>query len=495
MKWITRKNVKVDRAACPWLIRRLRKARETGSLVPAVLVFLYAGWVAPAIAFSQQRTAPSDPITLNQAVDLALANYPAIRAVSAQVEAAEAGIGLARTAYLPRTDTVLQVNRATHNNVYGVTALSGIIPSISGPVLPTSGNNVFGSAAGVLLSWEPFDFGFRRANVDVASTVRNQASSEAGVTELEVALRAADAFLLALANQETVRAARATVDRMQVFYDSVTTLVQNQLRPGADQSRAAAELAAARTQLIQAEQAEQISRATLAQRLGFAGTDVQIQEGPLLQPPPGPTPAVPPVQNHPIATFQNAVLEVIKARERALDRSYFPRFNFQSGVSSRGSGALITGGSLGGANGLLPNKPNWVLGFTATFPIFDLPSIRSRKQIEAGNERAAAARYDQAIQDLTGDLQRARAQENGARRIAENTPVQLQAARDTEQQAGARYKAGLATIVDVAEAQRLLLQAEVADAVARLGIWRSLLSEASAGGDIRVFLNQVTTTK
>src|SRR5438132_4852935 len=171
-------------------------------LIPAVLVFLYAGWVAPAIAFSQQNTPPSGSITLNQAVDLALANYPAIRAAAAQVESAEAGIGLARRAYLPRTDTVLQVNRATHNNVYGMIPFPAIIPPISGPVLPTSGNNVWGSAVGAMFAWEPFDFGLRRASVDVASALKNQASSEAGVTQLDVALRAADAFLLVLANQE-----------------------------------------------------------------------------------------------------------------------------------------------------------------------------------------------------------------------------------------------------------------------------------------------------
>jgi len=48
----------------------------------------------------------------------------------------------------------------------------------------------------------------------------------------------------------------------------------------------------------------------------------------------------------------------------------------------------------------------------------------------------------------------------------------------------ARYQAGLATIVEVADAQRLLLQAEVGDAVARIGVWRALLAEAAARGDL-----------
>jgi outer membrane protein TolC len=72
----------------------------------------------------------------------------------------------------------------------------------------------------------------------------------------------------------------------------------------------------------------------------------------------------------------------------------------------------------------------------------------------------------------------------GARRVAENTPIQLASARVLEQQARARYDAGLATIIEVADSQRLLLQAEVGDAVARLDLWRARLAEAAARGDL-----------
>jgi len=53
-------------------------------------------------------------------------------------------------------------------------------------------------------------------------------------------------------------------------------------------------------------------------------------------------------------------------------------------------------------------------------------------------------------------MEKANATLAGARRVAQNTPIQLQAARDTEQQASARYKTGLGNIVEVAEAQRIL---------------------------------------
>ena len=50
---------------------------------------------------------------------------------------------------------------------------------------------------------------------------------------------------------------------------------------------------------------------------------------------------------------------------------------------------------------------------------------------------------------------------DAARAIAQNTPIQLAAAQQSEAQARARYDAGLASIVEVADAQNLLALARV----------------------------------
>ena len=71
---------------------------------------------------------------------------------------------------------------------------------------------------------------------------------------------------------------------------------------------------------------------------------------------------------------------------------------------------------------------------------------------------------------------------------SQNSPVELDAARTAEQQATARYKSGLGNIVEVAEAERLLTQAEIDDALARLSVWRALLGVAAAEGDLQPFL-------
>jgi outer membrane protein TolC len=48
----------------------------------------------------------------------------------------------------------------------------------------------------------------------------------------------------------------------------------------------------------------------------------------------------------------------------------------------------------------------------------------------------------------------------------------------------------LGTLIEVADAQRLLTQAEVDDALARLGVWRALLRVAAAQGNLDPFLQE-----
>jgi outer membrane protein TolC len=433
-----------------------------------------------ADAARAQGAPPPGPMTFQQAIQYALDNYPAIQATIARLAAQQSGVDLARTAYLPRLDSSFQLNRATWNNLTGLLLPGLTIPTVSGPpsesALLTS---VWGGAGGALLSWEAFDFGQRGASVDVARARVERARAEATLTRLEVGVSTAEAYLRLAAAQETVRAARANVQRQEVFASAVAARVKAQLRPGADDSRAQAELALARIQLIQAEQAEQVSRAHLAQWLGVAPAAMQIDPERVLMPAPPPEPPATGAQ-HPLAEAQMATVDTVRASQTLLSRAFAPRIAFQSAYAVRGSGVLANGDT----RGLVFDRPNWAAGFTATFSLFDWFSLRQRTRIEAHTERAERATYDRIVRELSTRSEQARAEVEGARRVADTTPVQLSAARTLEQQARARYDAGLADIVEVADAQRLLLQAEAGDALARLGVWRALLSDAAARGDL-----------
>ncbi len=434
-------------------------------------------FLVSAVALAQP--AALKPVSIDAAVAMASERYPLVRISQEQLAAASAAIQLARTVYLPRVDSLAQVNRATRNNVFGLLLPQPVIPSLSGPVLGTNDlTNVWGSAVGVLASWEPFDFGLREANVAVTEAARRRSAAAVERTRFEVAVLTADAYLTLMAAENTARAAEAAVARAAQVEQVTGAVVEAGLRPGADLSRAQAERAMARTQLIKARQAVEVARATLAQ---FTGTPVATV-------PLAPRAAKEAGGEHPRLTEQSAAIEEVKARERALDRAYYPKVNLQGSLYARGSGARTDGSTGGVLSGLGPNYQNWALGLSLTFPLMDFASLRVKKQIEVHNERAEQARRDQIATELSAQMARAQAALEAARAVVENTPVLLRAAREGQQQATARYKSGLSSVIEVAEAERLLTQAEIDDALARLAVRRAELAVASAMGSLDSFL-------
>ena len=458
----------------------------------ALVVFGVSGGSASA-----QTAAPAPKVLkLEDALNYALQHYPAVRASLEQVTAAHSGVTLARTQYLPQLSGVYQVSRATQNQVPGIWLPTSITPTVEGPIGPSSGQGYWGSQTAVLFSWEPFDFGLRSAKVGQARSAEDRSQADLALTQLQVATAVGNYFLLAVANQQAVQAAQASVERWQVFDKSTHVLVDNELRPGADASRADAELARAKTRLYQAQQAEREALDTLSSLMGAAGTELQLDGTPLLALPQASALTETPATDHPSARDQMASVRQVQAQEKTVQRSDYPRFFLQGEGFARGSEVPNNGSYIGNWNGAAPARGNWIAGITILFPdVFSFKARSAQEQIAKADERSQLARYDQTIQDLTGQIRAAHDQLKGAELIAQETPTELTAARQTETQSRSRYQAGLATIVEVAEAENLLAQAEMDDAVARLTVWRGLFGVAYAQGDLQTFVQLLHTTQ
>jgi len=198
------------------------------------------------------------------------------------------------------------------------------------------------------------------------------------------------------------------------------------------------------------------------------------------------------VSAHPLAQARQATVDQARALEDVLARTDLPRVFVQSSVFARGSGADASGAFDGGAGGLGLDRANWAAGVQILFPnLFDFSSLRARKASAAASSRASSALYDEALLTITNEQQTAAALLQTTREVAANTPIQLAAAEQSERQARARYDAGLASVIEVADAQGLLAQAEVQDQLARVDVWRALLAEAIARGDLAPFLTIV----
>ena len=455
------------------------------------IIALAALLAGGAVSDAQEPAHPA-ALTLPKAIEAALNNYPSIRVTQEQMNAAAAGIRLAQTAYLPRIDTLAQVNRATRNTFYGLLLPQSIIPGVDGVKADNLGS-VWDSGLGILVSWQPFDFGLRRANVASATAANERAQAAVNRTRYDVSVATADAFLTVVAAEQVAKAAQASVESWQTLLKNIHALVASELRPGADESRLQAEMALAQTQLAQAEQAIAVARSNVAQFTGVSSAELRLEPGKMIAdlPPDRAEPALDASAN-PLAMEQNAAIAEQQRRLDALDRTYYPQFSVQGLAAVRGTGLETDGGRLGGANGLAPTTQNYSVGLTVTFPVMDRFALREQAAEQSANVRAQQAQYQVITTTLAAKFNAALATLAGARRVAANTPVSRAAARTALDQATARYRSGLAPIDDVAQAQRVLVQAEIDDALARLGVWRALLELNAARGDIQPFLQEAS---
>jgi outer membrane protein TolC len=382
-----------------------------------------------------------------------------------------------------------QTNRATANNILGLLLPQATIHSVTGSVLPPDPTrSAWNSAGGALLSWQPFDFGARGAKVEVARHGNEAAKQAASLTRLEVSASAGSAFFDLAAAEQLAAVAQANVRHYDSFDKAVHVLVDNSLRPGADASQADAQLALARNQLIQVQTQATLRRSTLAEYLQVTRAQAAIDASQVIASPPLTDLQSTGTASHPAVLEEHALMLQQEAQKHFLDRSYVPVFSTSGMVFGRGAGTDASGSFPGGTAGLAPDVLNWGAGVQVSFAAFDFFNLRDQRRVQEANVQAEHARYDQSVSDVNAALDRAQATLAGARQLAANTPIELSAAQASEQQQQARYRSGLATVVDVSTAEGVLAQAEGDDAIARLGVWRAELGVAAAQGDLQPFL-------
>jgi outer membrane protein TolC len=430
--------------------------------------------------------------TLEDAISLASQNYPAIKAAHERALAEKGGTSLAKTEYLPRINFMIQESRATTNNIPTVLFPQTTIPVITHP--EAGGTRFKGfwlDNFGTLFDWEPFDFGLRPANVKLAQTRFSEATARTELTRFDACLSAADAYLIALAAKETVLAFQAKLRRMEAFSLVVHALVDAGLKPGVDASRADAEVAQAKVEVIESQRLSDLSLIHLAETLGIETMQVQIKSDGLTSGIPPPEIFVQPDFNkHPLIILSNSAINTVQSRIHVLDKTYYPRFFLLAAIDGRGFGGQHFGQPIGG--GILPQVANWAVGLRISFEAMDIFAIKAKRRIEVHNRQAERANLQLNLLNLREKEANARVMIERARQVAANTPLFVEAAKETEMRSKERYKVGLNTIVDVTESERLLAKAQVDNAVAQVGVWRGELAQAAALGDLKPFVNLVT---
>ena len=365
---------------------------------------------------------------------------------------------------------------------------------MSGPVLGTNNfGTAWGSAIGALVTWEPFDFGLRQASVAAATAARAQSGGRS--------------------QANAIRRRRGGRGRLRHVGRGAGDSPRGASRRGsrggafANDRRAGECPTAPRRRCVASPSGA--CRRTDATDSGSAGGGGCPRE-------PLPVRGLGACADHGLCAQvasvaagadrgaaghgRKSALGGAERRGRAIEGAtqdsravlLSRAFSLQGSAYARGTGAETNGTNLGGLNGLAPTTQNYALGFTCHFSGFRSGIDSSQGGWTIRDDPRGDGPVPADCDRFEGPVECAVATLGGARNVAANTPVQVAAARAATEQATARYQSGLGNIDEVAEAQRLLTQAEIDDALARLGVWRALLGVATAAGDIQPFVAEAS---
>ncbi len=448
----------------------------------------------PDLQFQPIR--PTTAVTLRGSVDMALRNFPSIQQKFFKLRAAKANVLLAKYQYLPNLNFDIQEAGITGNRIASVVMnnVSGFdtVPVDSGPPSPNSKlKPLVNNLQGLNLNWLMVDYGLRKANDRFADADARTARADVSLTKLDVAFATADAFFRSAETKQIIQARQATLDRMETAQLRVKTLVAQGLRPGADAADVEFEVAKAKIALIKAQKDFRLSLVELAEKMGIASQDIDIISDPVVRRPQDLSIESPlDLSSHPLARLKQAEVDRWRAKQVVLDKAYRPHLWLNSSVWGRGSGDNVNP-IKPVAGGVLPQVFNYMVGASYSFPILEYFPLRAQKQMARSNELAARADFDTAMLLLEKKDAQSRIMLEQARKVANETPALVEAARVREINISKRYSVGLTNVVSLAMAEENLAQAEVENAVAQIEVWRSILALGYAQGDLNTFFKLV----
>jgi outer membrane protein TolC len=437
-------------------------------------------------------------LTMKQAVQIALNNYPSIKSKSNQLNSSKSYLQETRTEYLPDANLSAQQNYGTINSQYGTTfGYRGLSIAPSGPVLPKQNwNAAFGALYLTNVNWDFFAFGRAVEKVKVQRRVVNQNESDLNQERFQHEIRTAAAYLNVVAAQRLTKVQQDNLNRALDLRKLVVARVKSGLNPGVDSSTANAEVSNAKILLTNAQENEAEQSTQLAQYMGVGLRHFNLDSIFVAKAPAAPDaqPKVSP-EDHPTLQFYRNRFGVSDEQQKYLRTLAYPTFTtygvFQGRGSGFGSGLVNNPNDFTSSygSGVDPTRYNYIIGVAVVWNITSV--FRTHFQVESQKYTSLQYRNDYDLASLQLKEQQALAEtriSNSLKNAAE-APVEIKAANEAYIQKGALYRNGLATIVDFTQALYTLYRAETDSYVAYNNVWQALLYKAAATGDFGIFIN------
>ncbi len=406
------------------------------------IVTIVAGFLPGVLG--AQATPPPPQLTLQDAEATALKNHPQVLASQANYLRAGELTTEARSAYYPAVNGNITGAQANVNSRLG----AGVI---NDPRL----FNHFGS--GLTLSQLITDSG-RTPNLVANARFQAQArQQDYQATRFDVILSVDQAYYEVLLSQQLIKVAQQTVATRQTVVDQVTQLTKNQLKSQVDLSFAQVNLSDAQLMLIRARDRLSTAYANLAQALG-TNQEIQYQLTPQTIPPAPP------------ADLDQLIVQASQSRPEIaslrLQREAAQKFVYAERDLKRPTVSLIAvGGALpyinpGNAN---PDIPEWyeAAAVNVQIPVFNGHLFSARRRA-AEYELQAADQHLRDVQDrVARDVRAAWEHARTAYEAIAPTQQLLAQANLALSLSQGRYNLGLASIVELTQAQLGQTQAQV----------------------------------
>jgi len=399
------------------------------------------------LLLTTQHTYAATPLTLDEALATALKNHPQIIEAQEVLNIADARTGQTRANYYPQISIAADWSRGE----------SYFAAQESTRLAQTN-------SAGLYLKQTIYDFGRTAGAVDAARNNREAAHKALAVTQQDLALRVRSAFYLLLAAEKQVIAVSETVRARDQVYRQAQEFFNQGIRAKVDMARAEANLFAARTALIRAENNREIARVELANAMGLA----YLGERTLLEP------------STPEQQLPERSLVQQEAFRNRLELQQLSALKMSAAAnlkSARGSYLpLLTGtASAGYADRDFPPSGNvWGVGLNLSIPLFSgFSSIEQVREANA-NINTIEARQNSLRLQITKEAESAWLGANEAAARMVSTQKEVAAANESKALAEGRYQEGVGSIIEVTDAQSQALDAQTANIQARYDYYTAL---------------------
>jgi len=381
---------------------------------------------------SAETIKTGDILNLNQCVEIALKNHPALGSAAGAIKQAESKVGQARSGYYPQ-----------------VSLQSGY--SRIGPAATSLRSDPYNSYSNTLnLNQTLFDFGKTSTAVDIQNLGRQSAEADFQDTTSILVLGVKEAYYSLLKAKKSKSVALETVNQFQQHFDVAQAFFETGKSSKIDVTSAEVNLTNARIQLISAQNALQIARVNLNKAMGVISApeydvveDFHLEKGDISFP----AALAQAYENRPDILSISLKKDALEKNIDLNKKGYLPVLSGNAAYGYAGDDKSM--------------DKSWNVGLALTFPLFTGLSTKYAVEEARANLDISRANEESLRQKIYLEVQSAWLNRQEAFERIEAGRIVVRQAQENVDLAQGRYATGVGSSIEITDAMIQLNNAKM----------------------------------